>query len=229
VDRMVDAVGSAISGAAAAPDDPDSFSPLVGAAELMPGAADPYGPMETGPEPFPGASATTAGLADEFPPETSEGSPPVEAEEPAAETRQTAAAEDPPDEENAAADESEAFPDGPVIPVTRSTSQLATGGMHSCELDVSGSLYCWGGNEGGQLGTGDRRRSSSPVPVPSTARLRAVMAGGFHTCALDTEGIALCWGENGDGQIGAPVAQAAEPVRVSETRFASLALGMAHT
>ena len=43
--------------------------------------------------------------------------------------------------------------------------RVSAGGSHSCALDRSGSAYCWGDNDYGQLGDGTDTPRSSPVSV----------------------------------------------------------------
>ena len=42
---------------------------------------------------------------------------------------------------------------------------VAAGYLHTCALTVDGTLYCWGLNNRGQLGTGDTTDSAVPLPV----------------------------------------------------------------
>jgi len=58
---------------------------------------------------------------------------------------------------------------GSSVPVTvvdlARVSAVAVGGGHTCALNASGSAYCWGANDFGQLGTGATTSSSTPIPV----------------------------------------------------------------
>ena len=47
-----------------------------------------------------------------------------------------------------------------------SLRQVSGGFLHTCGLTAAGSLYCWGDNSLGQLGTGGSSSSLVPVPVP---------------------------------------------------------------
>ncbi len=53
-------------------------------------------------------------------------------------------------------------PHDPSVPAFRS---FAAGFFHLCALTADGDAYCWGGNRGGQLGTGDRKSRTSPTRV----------------------------------------------------------------
>lgn len=80
------------------------------------------------------------------------------------------------------------------------------GGHHVCGIRADETLWCWGRNDGGQLGTGDLLSRDVPVQVIGplgTERFARVVAGVDATCAITTEGQLLCTGNNGMGQLGA--------------------------
>ena len=85
--------------------------------------------------------------------------------------------------------------------LTRSNAATA-GGFHTCQVRVSDkTLWCWGANESGQLGTGDNINRNVPTKV-NIAGVASVSAGSYHTCATKTDGTLWCWGSNGAGQLG---------------------------
>jgi len=90
--------------------------------------------------------------------------------------------------------------DDPLPSVLSPQATVAAGATHSCSLDRSGSVYCWGSGAGGRLGLGDGSSRDRPARVPGTFARLAV--GTSHTCALDTGGTAYCWGANNQGQLG---------------------------
>jgi alpha-tubulin suppressor-like RCC1 family protein len=79
---------------------------------------------------------------------------------------------------------------------------LAAGQTHVCGITSDSSIYCWGGNESGQLGTGDTAYSVTPVKVALDAPSASISLGGNFSCALTTGGQAYCWGLNHVGQVG---------------------------
>jgi len=84
-------------------------------------------------------------------------------------------------------------------------SALAAGGFHTCGIeDVTGSVYCWGQNDRGQLGLGLTEAFPIPTPTVITALsgFTALAAGWYHTCGVTTAQNVYCWGRNNYGQLG---------------------------
>lgn len=80
---------------------------------------------------------------------------------------------------------------------------ISVGAYHSCAITKTGGLKCWGDNSAGQLGTGDKISSSTPVAVQGLGMgVTSVSAGFYHTCAVLTDGTARCWGSNQQGMLG---------------------------
>jgi alpha-tubulin suppressor-like RCC1 family protein len=95
----------------------------------------------------------------------------------------------------------------------------------------SGSLFCWGWNQDGQLGVGDTAPRSTPTQVGTTTDWTRVSAGHFHGCAIRAAGALFCWGTNFDGQVGDGTnVQRLTPVQVgTATDWTAVASGGAHT
>jgi alpha-tubulin suppressor-like RCC1 family protein len=82
-------------------------------------------------------------------------------------------------------------------------SRLAAGGGHTCGLTDTGTLYCWGGNNLGQVVPLGLPRYVTPIAVaggPFASLPDRMMVEG--SCAMDTSGTAVCWGPNQYGQTG---------------------------
>lgn len=76
-------------------------------------------------------------------------------------------------------------------------------GASSYGIDYTGTLYSWGENIVGQLGSGTLSDRSSPVAVLGGLTWRAVAGGGGgHVVGLTTDGDVYAWGYNGNGQLG---------------------------
>lgn len=81
---------------------------------------------------------------------------------------------------------------------------IAAGALHTCAINTSGGLYCWGANVTGQLGIGSTSfGANAPVAVNGlSSGVTAIAAGGLHTCAISTGGVPRCWGYNSTGALG---------------------------
>ena len=80
---------------------------------------------------------------------------------------------------------------------------IAAGTAHSLAVAADGSVYSWGFNASGQLGTGTMADSSTPqqVALPAATQVATVAAGGSHSLALTTTGVILSWGSDVFGQL----------------------------
>ena len=90
----------------------------------------------------------------------------------------------------------------PTLPVTA----FSAGASHVCVVTTltDSKLACWGRNNKGQLGTGNKTNQSSAtnVNLGSNIIATAVSAGGLHSCAIVTNDKIKCWGLGSLGQLG---------------------------
>ncbi len=94
----------------------------------------------------------------------------------------------------------------------QAVTSVEAGGRHTCAVDASGALRCWGDNRSGQVGVSGATQyplpqAVDPAPDIDGEALSAVRLGGQHTCAVVDDPVAgvsklTCWGENGRGQLG---------------------------
>ncbi|NQU64295.1 MAG: RTX toxin, partial [SAR324 cluster bacterium] len=82
--------------------------------------------------------------------------------------------------------------------------------FHTCARLDNGTIKCWGKNDYGQLGLGDklsRGTSSADMgdalsAVDLGASAIELSSGYQHSCALLVNGKVKCWGFNQFGQLG---------------------------
>jgi len=78
---------------------------------------------------------------------------------------------------------------------------VAVGDRHGVLLKSDGTVWTWGVNAAGQLGT-DGDASWTPVQVPGLSGIRSVAADFDFTIALKADGSVWTWGGNENGQLG---------------------------
>ncbi|NOT09792.1 MAG: hypothetical protein HOP28_16490 [Gemmatimonadales bacterium] len=111
-------------------------------------------------------------------------------------------------------------------------AHLAVGGAHACGLKAGGQAWCWGNNDGGQVGDGVGGCSVScdgplhllPVRVVGPQLFTSLAAGTNHTCGLTAAGKAYCWGAGGSGKLGASNAEIPPGTFNSDARSTPIAV-----
>ena len=81
--------------------------------------------------------------------------------------------------------------------------QVSCGYYHAVAVKTDGTLWTWGQNSYGQLGTNGF--SDSEVPITTFAggsNWRQVSCGSLHSAAIKTDGTLWTWGRNIFGQLG---------------------------
>ncbi len=90
-----------------------------------------------------------------------------------------------------------------VLAMGSNVNDVDGGFSHTCALDSDRSVYCWGENNNGQLGTGNQVASNLPVAVSGLASgLNTLSLGFAHSCVVTGDGEVFCWGKNLFGQLG---------------------------
>lgn len=123
----------------------------------------------------------------------------------------------------------------PAAPVFPNTFQaVAAGHDHSLALRNDGTVWSWGANAHGQLGTGTTTASLVPVQVqnlPVGLTVTAIAAGNGFSVALLSDGTVRAWGRGDKGQLGhdddTPSSSPVEPVGLGNT-ITAIAAGDDH-
>jgi alpha-tubulin suppressor-like RCC1 family protein len=85
--------------------------------------------------------------------------------------------------------------------------ELARGGFHTAIIANDHTVWTWGSNWSGQMGTGtfdqsDLQSLFGPLQVPGLKGVVQVAAGQDFTVVLDQQGDAWAWGSNSGGNFG---------------------------
>jgi alpha-tubulin suppressor-like RCC1 family protein len=90
--------------------------------------------------------------------------------------------------------------------------QLGMGQDFTCALLSNNTVKCWGDNQYGNLGRGNKSiygdgtnemgNSLPPVDLGTGRTARSIAVGHFHACAILDNNSVKCWGANDFGQLG---------------------------
>ncbi|KAJ6381368.1 hypothetical protein OIU77_030113 [Salix suchowensis] len=84
--------------------------------------------------------------------------------------------------------------------------RIAAGLWHTLCIAIDGRVYAFGGNQFGQLGTGDDHGESIPrlldAPCLESKQAKMVSCGARHSAILTVDGQVFSWGWNKYGQLG---------------------------
>lgn len=117
--------------------------------------------------------------------------------------------------------------------IPTSWTAIAAGLNHTCAIGSDKTLWCWGRNNGGQLGDGTNSTRVDPKQVlpAAAADWTAVSASGDYTCGLRAGGALWCWGTNSSGQLGTGDTTAVntpQPIAAG-TSWSAMSAGQSHT
>lgn len=85
---------------------------------------------------------------------------------------------------------------------------VSAGGDHSLALKSDGTVWAWGRNTYGQLGTNNITEQHAPVQVldvggsGNLSGIIAISAGNYFSLAIKSDGTVYAWGRNNSGQLG---------------------------
>ena len=109
---------------------------------------------------------------------------------------------------------------------------LDVGQDASCGIRGDGSLWCWGDNSFGQLGSAPSAQAvTAPAQVGADTDYAQISIDTFSACARKTGGSIACWGRNAEGQLGVgDTVDRYAPTQVgSLTTWTSVSVGRFHS
>lgn len=105
-----------------------------------------------------------------------------------------------------------------MVTVSGGGASVRSWGSTTCGVASAGDLYCWGLNDFGQTGTGNRNTPVQvPIKVAGGLTFTSVAPALEHTCGIATSGT-YCWGNNWAGQVGDGTS---DGVRLAPTKVAT--------
>lgn len=96
----------------------------------------------------------------------------------------------------------------PNINLGEKITKIKTGGNRTCAIVESGKMYCWGYNEDGSLGYGNKTLYDGTIPPRNLGALNIgakvvdLVMTSTSTCILIENGNVKCWGGNSQGLLG---------------------------
>lgn len=102
-----------------------------------------------------------------------------------------------------------------VVPGIDDVVAIATGDFHTCALRADATVWCWGSDGAGQLGTGQGGLSHVPARVPDLLDVAQIDAGRHATYARMIDGTVRAWGADTNGALGNDVPLLGSPAPVA--------------
>jgi alpha-tubulin suppressor-like RCC1 family protein len=115
----------------------------------------------------------------------------------------------------------------PVATMVGALSAISTGYYHSVALKTDGTVWTWGYNGDGELGSGNNINRPTPFSVVGLTNVVSVAAGNYHTLAVKSDGTVWAWGDNQYGELGdGTMVGKTTPVQVNQlTNVVAVAAG----
>ncbi len=80
---------------------------------------------------------------------------------------------------------------------------ISTGFQHTVAIKTDGTLWGWGQNWFGNLGTGNQAYPMTPIQtITGGTNWKLINCGRYHNVAIKTDGTLWTWGLNSSGQLG---------------------------
>jgi len=90
------------------------------------------------------------------------------------------------------------FTEGSAYTATTIAASISS----TCAILVNNSLYCWGSQEFGQLGTGNWDSQNQPTHTQINGQPEEISSYGHHSCLTKSSGVIMCWGTDSSGELG---------------------------
>jgi alpha-tubulin suppressor-like RCC1 family protein len=96
---------------------------------------------------------------------------------------------------------------------------VAGGDGHTCAIQSTGTMWCWGRNTSGELGIGQAMTQAmmqlrAPTQVGSFSDWTSIDLGQDNACGLRRDGSLWCWGDGSSGELASPPATFYTPTQV---------------
>jgi alpha-tubulin suppressor-like RCC1 family protein len=122
-----------------------------------------------------------------------------------------------------------------AVALDEAVAQVVTGERSTCARTVTGRVWCWGDNAGGQLSAGEPAFSATPIEVSVPVPVASISLDSDYVLALGSDGRLFGWGNDFEGQLAREDARqetspAVRPVVRSafDVRFKAIASGQGH-
>lgn len=81
---------------------------------------------------------------------------------------------------------------------------VSAGGNHTCAINSTSNVLCWGQNQYGQTSVDPAstvNNYSPPTEIPGLTRITQIATGKFHTCTIAINNRVRCFGRNNENQV----------------------------
>ncbi|MGQ8873815.1 RCC1 domain-containing protein [Paenibacillus sp. TSA_86.1] len=81
------------------------------------------------------------------------------------------------------------------------TKEMSGGQDHTLVLKTDGSVWAWGSDQSGQIGSDKVYSTKTPTQVSNLSSITAITSGPDYNLALKSDGTVWAWGSNQSGQL----------------------------